>query len=145
MAQLRISPRATEDLIEIKSYIADDSAANADAFIDKIYEKMEMVVRQPGSGREETLLPLKIDLGPSILSGIQCENSNPFFPAFASAASAPAAPPIAVVKAIPVTVPNLCQPLQLFTTLLAPVASLTRWSGQNSEQNRHRTKNPRDS
>ena len=51
MAQLRISPRATEDLIEIWSYIADDSAANADAFIDKIYEKMEMVVRQPGSGR----------------------------------------------------------------------------------------------
>jgi toxin ParE1/3/4 len=51
VSQLRISPRATEDLIEIWSYIADDSAASADAFIDKIYETMEMVVRQPRSGR----------------------------------------------------------------------------------------------
>ncbi len=64
MAQLRISPRATEDLIEIWSYIADDSAANADAFIDKIYEKMEMMVRQPGSGRRRDELALGIQSFP---------------------------------------------------------------------------------
>ena len=47
----RISPRASEDLTEIWSYIADDSVANADAFIDKLYETMEVLSRQPGSGR----------------------------------------------------------------------------------------------
>lgn len=51
MAQLRISPRASEDLLEIWSYIADDSEANADGFIDKIYETMELLARQRGLGR----------------------------------------------------------------------------------------------
>lgn len=51
MAQLRISPRATEDLLDIWSYIADDSEANADGFIDKIHETMELLARQPGLGR----------------------------------------------------------------------------------------------
>ena len=58
MSQLRISPRASLDLIEIWSYIADDSVANADAFIDKIYETMQLLARQPGSGRHrEELVP----------------------------------------------------------------------------------------
>ena len=47
MSQLRISPRATEDLVEIWSYIADDSEAHADAFIDKIREAMKLLARQP--------------------------------------------------------------------------------------------------
>jgi toxin ParE1/3/4 len=47
----RISPRASEDLTEIWCYIADDSVANADAFIDKLYETMQGLSRQPGSGR----------------------------------------------------------------------------------------------
>jgi toxin ParE1/3/4 len=47
----RISPRASEDLTEIWSYIADDSVANADAFIDKLYETMDVLSRQPGAGR----------------------------------------------------------------------------------------------
>ena len=51
MSVPRISPRASEDLTEIWSYIADDSVANADAFIDKLYETMEVLSRQPGSGR----------------------------------------------------------------------------------------------
>jgi toxin ParE1/3/4 len=51
VAQLRISPRASEDLLEIWSYIADDSEANADGFIDKISETMELLARQPGVGR----------------------------------------------------------------------------------------------
>ena len=50
MSLLRISPRAGADLIEIWSYIADDSVANADAFIDRLYEMLQVLVRQPGSG-----------------------------------------------------------------------------------------------
>ena len=58
MPQIRISPRASADLIEIWSYIADDSAANADAFIDKLYETLQLLGRQPGSGRHrEELAP----------------------------------------------------------------------------------------
>jgi toxin ParE1/3/4 len=51
MSEPRISPRASEDLVEIWSYIADDSMANADSFIDKLYETMQVLSRQPGSGR----------------------------------------------------------------------------------------------
>ena len=58
MSKLRIGPRASSDLIEIWSYIADDSVANADAFIDKLYETIQAVARQPGSGRHrEGLAP----------------------------------------------------------------------------------------
>ena len=58
MAELRISPRAREDLIEIWSYIADDSVTNADAFIDRLYETIESLGRHPGSGRQrEELAP----------------------------------------------------------------------------------------
>jgi len=56
--QLRISPRANSDLIEIWSYKADDSVANADAFIDRLYETLQALARQPGSGRHrEELAP----------------------------------------------------------------------------------------
>ena len=51
MSVPHISPRASGDLTEIWSYIADDSAGNADAFIDKLYETMQLLSRQPGSGR----------------------------------------------------------------------------------------------
>ena len=51
MPQLRISQRARADLIDIWSYIADDSVTNADAFIDKLYEAIEALGRHPGSGR----------------------------------------------------------------------------------------------
>lgn len=58
MSQLRISPRGSEDLFDIWSYIADDSEANADGFVDKIYETMELLARQPGLGRhQEELAP----------------------------------------------------------------------------------------
>jgi len=60
VAPLRISPRASEDLLEIWSYIADDSEANADGFIDKIYETMELLARQPGLGRRRDELALGI-------------------------------------------------------------------------------------
>ncbi|HEY2117993.1 MAG TPA: type II toxin-antitoxin system RelE/ParE family toxin [Candidatus Acidoferrum sp.] len=51
MSQFHISPRASEDLIEIWNYIADDSVASADAFIDKLYQTIQVLGRQPGSGR----------------------------------------------------------------------------------------------
>ncbi len=58
MSLLRISPRAGADLIEIWSYIADDSVANADAFVDRLYETLQVLGRQPGSGRRrEELAP----------------------------------------------------------------------------------------
>jgi toxin ParE1/3/4 len=58
VSQLRISPRASSDLIEIWSYIADDSVANADAFIDKLCVTIQSLARQPGSGRHrEELAP----------------------------------------------------------------------------------------
>ena len=62
MAQLRISPGASEDLLGIWSYIADDSEANADGFIDKVYETMESLAGQPGLGRRRD------ELAPSIQS-----------------------------------------------------------------------------
>ena len=49
MPKLRIGPGASSDLIEIWSYIADDSVTNADAFIDKLYETIRLLARQPGN------------------------------------------------------------------------------------------------
>ena len=58
MSQLRISPSASSDLIEIWIYIPDDNVANADAFIDKLYQAIQALGRQPGSGRHrEELAP----------------------------------------------------------------------------------------
>ncbi|MGH9741859.1 MAG: type II toxin-antitoxin system RelE/ParE family toxin [Candidatus Acidiferrum sp.] len=58
MPQLRIHPLATLDLMDIWSYIADDSQANADAFIDELYETIQKLGRQPGMGRHrEELAP----------------------------------------------------------------------------------------
>jgi toxin ParE1/3/4 len=55
---LHITPLASSDLIEIWSYIADDSVASADAFIDKLYETIQLLVGNPGSGRHrEELAP----------------------------------------------------------------------------------------
>jgi len=58
VTQLRISPRAREDLLEIWSYVAEESETNADGFIDKIHETMELLAGQPGLGRHrEELAP----------------------------------------------------------------------------------------
>ena len=62
MSRIRISPRASSDLTEIWSYIADDSVANADAFIDKLHETIQMLANQSGSGRHRE------ELSPGILS-----------------------------------------------------------------------------
>ena len=62
MLEIRISPRARSDLTEIWSYIADDSVANADAFIDKLHETIQVLANQSGSGRRRE------ELAPGILS-----------------------------------------------------------------------------
>ena len=62
MSQITISPRATADLIEIWSYIAEDSVLNADAFIDRLDETLQVLASQPGAGR------LRKELAPGILS-----------------------------------------------------------------------------
>jgi toxin ParE1/3/4 len=62
VSHVRISPRARSDLIEIWSYIADDSVASADAFINKLYETIQVLAKQSGSGRHRE------ELAPGILS-----------------------------------------------------------------------------
>lgn len=69
MSQLRITLRASSDLIEIWSYIADDSEANADGFIGRVYETMELLARQPGLGRRRDELAPGIQ---SFSAGHEC-------------------------------------------------------------------------
>lgn len=45
------SPRAESDLVEIWDFIADDSEARADAFIDRIDRKFVSLASNPGMGR----------------------------------------------------------------------------------------------
>jgi len=44
-------PRALLDLVEIWSYIAEDSVANADAFALRIDKTFKVLARRPGIGR----------------------------------------------------------------------------------------------
>jgi plasmid stabilization system protein ParE len=44
-------PRAGIDLAEIWDYIADDSEARADAFVETIEQKFEALAAQPNMGR----------------------------------------------------------------------------------------------
>jgi toxin ParE1/3/4 len=60
--KLRTSPRARTDLIEIWTYIADDSETNADAFVDRLCETIQILGRHRGSGRSREEWP------PGILS-----------------------------------------------------------------------------
>lgn len=45
-------PAALRDLIEIWEYIAEDSEAMADAFIETIDQKIQALATSPGVGRE---------------------------------------------------------------------------------------------
>ncbi|SRR5713101_5674067 len=51
MSRLFLSPRANTDLVDIWNYIASDSEAHADAFIDKLDETLRLIAKQPGIGR----------------------------------------------------------------------------------------------
>jgi len=58
MAIVLRRPRAQDDIIEIWSYIADDSETQADAFIDRLDAKFQLLAQQPGLGRiREELAP----------------------------------------------------------------------------------------
>ena len=59
MSQLRISSRASSDLIEIWSYIADDSVANADVFIDKLYGTIQELMSEGKNLRLQRCTSLK--------------------------------------------------------------------------------------
>lgn len=51
-------PLAELDLLEIWDYIADDSLDRADAFLDRVENKLQALARSPGMGRRrEELLP----------------------------------------------------------------------------------------
>jgi toxin ParE1/3/4 len=55
---LMISDQATEDLIELWLYIANDSPHNADKFIDYIHQQLLLICSSPKIGRERNeLLP----------------------------------------------------------------------------------------
>ena len=55
---LVISDQATEDIIELWLYIANDSPQNADKFTDHIYQQCLLLCSSPEIGRERNeLLP----------------------------------------------------------------------------------------
>jgi len=60
MPAVRIRPRAEIDLFEIWNYIADDSEARADAFIDKIHQRFVALSEQPSMGRARDELALGV-------------------------------------------------------------------------------------
>jgi toxin ParE1/3/4 len=49
--RILVTPRASSDLTEIWGYIAEDSVANADLFIDKLHKTIQVLANQPGAGR----------------------------------------------------------------------------------------------
>lgn len=51
MGIVKKRPLALADLAEIWSYIADDSEANADRFLDRLEGKLRLLATQPGMGR----------------------------------------------------------------------------------------------
>jgi toxin ParE1/3/4 len=51
MAVILKRPRAKTDLAEIWDYIAEDSEARADAFIEMIDQKFQALAAQPNMGR----------------------------------------------------------------------------------------------
>ncbi len=46
-----LRPRAQDDITDIWGYIAEDSEPQADAFVDRLDEKFQLLARQPGLGR----------------------------------------------------------------------------------------------
>ena len=51
MAVIVLQPRAKADLSDIWQFIAEDSADQADAFIDLIDQKFQLLAQQSGLGR----------------------------------------------------------------------------------------------
>lgn len=61
MGQLRVSPEAEQDLVEIWLYIADDSPENADRFLDRLATIAERLQISPAwvVQRQHRLPPLR--------------------------------------------------------------------------------------
>lgn len=58
MPVVLLRPRAQDDITDIWGYIADDSELQADAFVDRLDAKFQLLARQPGLGRvREELVP----------------------------------------------------------------------------------------
>ena len=56
MPELTLSPEAEQDLIDIWSYIAENSPTNADKYIDKLYSKSSLLADNPDIGTPYTKL-----------------------------------------------------------------------------------------
>jgi toxin ParE1/3/4 len=54
MPTVVVRPRARIDLAEIWDYIAEDSEAQADAFVDRMTVKFRLLAQQPELGRTRT-------------------------------------------------------------------------------------------
>ncbi|MBM9538791.1 type II toxin-antitoxin system RelE/ParE family toxin [Desulfobulbus alkaliphilus] len=51
MPNILLRPHAKADLVEIWDYIAEDSEARADAFIEVIDQKLQLIAERPNIGR----------------------------------------------------------------------------------------------
>jgi toxin ParE1/3/4 len=61
MARVRLSHLAYDDLLEIWAFIAEDSAENADRFIDRLFETFELLANNEKLGK----------IRPELLSGLR--------------------------------------------------------------------------
>lgn len=50
MARAQLQPKAEDDVAEIWAYIADDSEAQADAFIDELNAQFQLLAQRPAIG-----------------------------------------------------------------------------------------------
>ena len=62
MPRIASTVEAKEDLIDIWSYIARRSVVNADRFVNKIEEKVELIASMPGIGQRRD------EFGPNLRS-----------------------------------------------------------------------------
>ena len=58
--ELIIAEEAVSDLVDLWTYIAEDSPDRADQFVDKIYETCTLLAETPMMGRERSELLLGI-------------------------------------------------------------------------------------
>ena len=58
MARVTRRPHAVDDIVEIWDYIADDSVAAADTWVDRLDTQLELLATQPLMGRaRDELMP----------------------------------------------------------------------------------------
>lgn len=62
MPAVLVRPRAQADIEDIWDYIANDSVAQADAFVDRLSAKLQLLAMQPDIGR------LRSELAPMLRS-----------------------------------------------------------------------------